>query len=116
MGSKGKGSRGRFVPPGGSSMLKQVQQLQAQMLQAQEELAQQTLEVSVGGGVVTVVMNGQQEVQSVSISPEAIDPTEVEMLQDLIVAAMNEALKKSRDLAEQKMAPMTGALNLPGLM
>jgi len=97
-------------------MLKQVQQLQAQMLQAQEELAQQIVEASVGGGVVKVVINGQQEVQSVFISPEAVDAAEVEMLQDLIVAAMNEALKKSRELAEQKMAPMTGALNLPGLL
>lgn len=97
-------------------MLKQVQQLQAQMLQAQEELAQHTVEVSVGGGVVKIVMNGQQEVQSLTISPEAVDAAEVEMLQDLIVAAINEALKKSRDLAEQKMAPLTGALNLPGLM
>ncbi len=122
MGSKGKGGRMRFQPGGaggGSNpnlMLKQVQQLQAQMQQVQEELGQETVSASVGGGAVTVVMNGHQEVRSLSISPEAVHPEEVEMLQDLIVAAMNEALKKSRELAEKKMAPLTGALSLPGLM
>jgi DNA-binding YbaB/EbfC family protein len=70
----------------------------------------------VGGGAVTVVMNGQQEVRSVTIDPEAVDPDEVDMLQDLIMAAMNEALKQSRELAEKKLAPLTGALNIPGLM
>jgi DNA-binding YbaB/EbfC family protein len=122
MGSKGKGGRLRFQPGGaggGSNpnlMLKQVQQLQAQMQQVQEELGQETVSASVGGGAVTVVMNGHQEVHSLSINPDAVHPEEVEMLQDLIVAAMNEALKKSRDLAEKKMAPLTGALSLPGLM
>jgi DNA-binding YbaB/EbfC family protein len=110
MGSKGK--RGRFQP---MAMLKQVQQLQAQMAQAQEELADETVSVSVGGGVVSVVMTGKQEVRSVTIEPEAVDPDEVEMLQDLIMAAMNEALKESRELAEKKLAPLTGALNIPGL-
>ena len=115
MGSKGKGKRGRF-PSSAGGMLKQVQQLQAQMAQAQEELAEETVSVSVGGGAVTVVMNGQQEVRSVTIDPEAVDPDEVDMLQDLIMAAMNEALKQSRELAEKKLAPLTGALNIPGLM
>jgi len=115
MGSKGKGKRGRFQPSA-SAMMKQVQQLQAQMLQAQEELADETVSVSVGGGAVTVVMNGQQEVRSVTIDPEAVDPEEVDMLQDLVMAAMNEALKQSRELAEKKLAPLTGALNIPGLM
>jgi DNA-binding YbaB/EbfC family protein len=115
MGSKGKGGRGRFQP-GRAALMKQVQQLQAQMLQVQEELAEQTVSASVGGGAVTVVMNGQQEVRGVTIDPEAVDPDEVEMLQDLIVAAMNEAMTKSRQLAEEKMAPFTGALNMAGLM
>ena len=114
MGSKGRGGRGRF-PAGANTMMKQVQQLQAQMLQAQDELAQETVTASAGGGAVTVVISGQQEVHSVTIDPEAVDPAEVDMLQDLIVAAMNEALKKSRELAEGKMAPLTGALNIPGL-
>jgi DNA-binding YbaB/EbfC family protein len=121
MGSKGKGGRMRFQPggsPGGnpSAMLKQVQQLQTQMQQAQTELAQETVSVSVGGGAITVVMNGQQEVRSVTIDPEAVHPEDVEMLQDLIVAALNEALSKSRELAEKKMAPLTGALSIPGLL
>jgi DNA-binding YbaB/EbfC family protein len=115
MGSKGKGRR--FRPqPSASSMMKQVQELQAQMLQAQEELAHETVEVSAGGGVVTVVMNGQQEVLAVTIDPEAVDPAEVDMLQDLVMAAVNAALLKSRELAEQKMAPLTGALNMAGLL
>jgi hypothetical protein len=97
-------------------MMKQVQQLQAQMAQAQEELAQETVTASVGGGVVTVVMNGQQEVRSVVIAPEAVNPEDVDILQDLIMAAMNEALKKSRELAEKKMAPLSAALSIPGWM
>lgn len=115
MGSKGKGRHGRVQPSEGM-MMKQVQQLQAQMVQAQEELADETVSVSVGGGAVTVVMNGQQEVRSVTIDPEAVDPDEVDMLQDLITAAVNEAVKKSRELAEKKLAPLTGVLNIPGLM
>ena len=115
MGSKGKGRRG-WSQPSASSMMKQVQELQAQMLKAQEELAHETVEVSAGGGVVTVVMNGQQEVLAVTIDPEAVDPGEVDMLQDLVMAAVNEALRKSREMAEQKMAPLTGALNMPGLL
>ena len=115
MGSKGKGGRLRF-PSGPGGMLKQVQQLQEQMALAQEQLAAETVSVSVGGGAVTIVINGQQEVQSVAIDPQAVSPDDVEMLQDLIVAGMNEALKKSRQLAEQKLAPLTGALNLPGLL
>jgi hypothetical protein len=116
MGSKGKGGKMRFPQPSGGSMMKQVQQLQAQMMQAQEQLGQQTVTVSVGGGAVTVVMTGQQELRSVTISPDAANPADVEMLQDLVLAAVNEAMAKSRALAEEKMAPLTGALNIPGLM
>lgn len=114
MGSKGKGSRMRFAPDA-SAMMKQVQQLQAQMLQAQEELAQETVTVSVGGAV-TVVMDGQQQVREVTIDPAAVDPNEVGLLQDMIMTAMNEALKKSRELAEQKMASFTGPLRMAGLI
>ncbi len=115
MGSKGKGGRGPFQS-NPISMMKQVQQLQERMQQAQQELSEETLSVSVGGGAVTVVMTGQQEMRSVTIDPAAVDPAEVDMLQDLILAAVNEALAKSRALAEGKMAPITGALNIPGLM
>ena len=116
MGSKGKGGRVRFQPPAGGSMMKQVQQLQAQMMQAQEQLATETVTISVGGGAVTVVMTGQQELRSVKINPEVVTAEDVDMLQDLIIAAVNEALAKSREVAEQKMAPLTGALNMPGLL
>ncbi len=116
MGSKGKGGRMRYQPPSSSNMLRQVQQLQSQMLQAQEELAQETVTASVGGGAVTVVMTGQQEVRTVHIDPEAVRPEDVEMLQDLIVTAVNQAIKQSRELSEKKMSPLAGALNLPGLM
>jgi len=115
VGSKGKGGRRRFQPDVGG-MMKQIQQLQAQMAQAQDELAEETVTASVGGGAVTVVMTGQQEVHAVTIDPEAVDPEEVDMLQDLILAAVNEALRESRKLAEKKMAPFAGALNLSGLM
>jgi DNA-binding YbaB/EbfC family protein len=116
MGSKGKGGRVRYQSPSGNNMLKQVQQLQSQMLQAQEELAQETVTASVGGGAVTVVMTGQQEVRSVTIDPEAVRPDDVEMLQDLIVTAVNQAIKQSRELSEKKMSPLAGALGMPGLM
>lgn len=115
MGSKGKGDR-RRAQPGARGMMKQIQQLQAQMARAQQELAEETVSASVGGGVVIVVMNGQQEVRAVTIDPEAVDSEEVAMLQDLIAAAVNEAVRKSRELAESKLAPLTGALNVPGLL
>lgn len=114
MGSKGRGSRGR-LQPSRAGVMKQVQQLQEQMQQAQLELADETVSVSVGGGAVSVKMNGQQEVREVKIDPAAVDPDDVEMLQDLIMAAMNEALNRSRQLAEEKMSPLAGALSVPGL-
>ena len=115
MGSMGKGGRRRFQPSVGG-MMKQVQQLQAQMAKVQEELAEETVTASVGGGAVTVVMNGQQKVCAVTIDPEAVDPEEVEMLQDLILAAVNEAMNKSQGLAQERMSPLTGALGIPGLL
>lgn len=116
MGSKGKGGRMRLPVSSGPTMMKQVQQLQAQMLQVQDQLAQETVSASAGGGAVTVVISGQQEIRAVTIDRDAVRPEDVEMLQDLIVAAVNEGLRRSRELAEKKMAPLTGALNLPGLM
>ena len=116
MGSKGKGGKMRFSQPPGGTMMKQVQQLQAQMMQAQEQLGQETVTASVGGGAVTVVMTGQQEVRSVKISPEAANPEDVEMLQDLIVAAVNEGVRKAQEMASAEMARVTGGMKLPGMM
>jgi DNA-binding YbaB/EbfC family protein len=100
-------------------MLKQLEQMQASMMKAQEELGQSTVEGSAGGGAVVVVMNGHQEVESVTIDPEFIDPDDVETLQDAVLAAINDAQKKAQDLIQQKMGAATGGLGglggLPGL-
>lgn len=94
------------------SALRQMQQKQEQMLQ---ELSQKTIEVTVGGGAVRLVMNGQQEVQSIAIAPEVVDPADVEMLQDLLLAAFNEGVARSRALAEESVRSLLGGLGLPGL-
>jgi DNA-binding YbaB/EbfC family protein len=107
--------RGQFRGQPGST-LKQVQELQAKMLEAQEALGQQTVTTSVGGGAVTAVMTGHHKLQSIEISPEVIDPEDVEMLQDLIIAAINEASEKAGELAAQNLASITGGLGIPGLM
>ena len=107
--------RRRAIPPGGG-MLKQIQKLQQDLLAAQEALAEETIEVSVGGGAVTVVITGQQRIEAVRIDPEVVDPEEVEMLQDLIVAAVNEALDQTRELAAERLSGLTGGLDIPGLM
>ena len=97
-------------------MLKQLQQLQNQLEQAQEDLGSELVTASVGGGTVTVVMNGHQEIQSVKIAPEVVDPEDVEMLEDLIVAAVKEASAKVKAITESKMGGMTSGLGIPGLM
>ncbi|MDI9419009.1 MAG: YbaB/EbfC family nucleoid-associated protein [Firmicutes bacterium] len=96
-------------------MLKQVQKMQADMAKAQEELKNKTVEATAGGGVVSVVANGSQEIVSITIKPEAVDPDDVEMLEDLVMAAVNEALRKAQELAAQEMQKLTGGLNIPGL-
>lgn len=96
-------------------MMKKVQKMQAEMQKLQEELKTRTVDASVGGGVVTVVMNGEKEVQSVKIDPAAVDPEDVEMLEDLIVAAVNEAAHKVDDMMGQEMGKVTGGLKLPGM-
>ncbi|NLH31924.1 MAG: YbaB/EbfC family nucleoid-associated protein [Firmicutes bacterium] len=96
-------------------MLKQVQKMQADMAKAQEELKTKTVEASAGGGVVTVTANGAQEIVAVKIKPEAVDPDDVEMLEDLVMAAVNEALRKAQELAAQEMQKVAGGLNIPGL-
>lgn len=96
-------------------MMKQVQKMQAEMARVQEELGEKTVEASAGGGVVTVVVNGHQEVVSVKIDPDAVDPEDVEMLEDLVLAAVNEGMRKAQQMASDAMAKVTGGLNIPGL-
>ena len=96
-------------------MLKQVQDMQKKMAKAQEELAQETVEASAGGGTVTVVVTGSLEVREVRIDPDAVDPDDVEMLQDLVVAATNEALRAAQALAQQKLGGATAGVDLPNI-
>jgi hypothetical protein len=118
---KGKGfslgGGGGTGMPGGAKggLAGQLQAMQQQMMETQEALGDKTVEVTSGGGVVTVVMTGHQKVQSITIDPEVVDPEDVEMLQDLIVAAINEAVEASQNLAAEEMGDITGGLNIPGL-
>ncbi len=98
------------------NMMQQAQKLQQQLLKAQEELANLNVEASAGGGAVTVVMNGQMQIQSVKISKEVVNPEEVEMLEDLVLSAVKEAQAKAQDAAAKKMGALTGGMNIPGLM
>ncbi len=109
-----RGMPGPRMGPGNAQNA--LQALQQKMLETQESLANETVEVTAGGGAITVVMSGQQKVQSIKISPDVMSAGDVEMLQDLIVAAVNEAMDKSQQLAAQKMSAVTGGLGLPGLM
>lgn len=96
-------------------MVQQIQQLQEEMARTQEALGDETVEVSVGGGVIKMVMTGHQRLESVTIQPDILDPDDVEMLQDLVVAAVNEAIERSQQLATDRMSALTGGLNIPGL-
>ncbi|MCI8916344.1 MAG: YbaB/EbfC family nucleoid-associated protein [Oscillospiraceae bacterium] len=113
--AKGFNSRGMGGMGGGNmnNMIRQAQKMQQDMLKAQEELEAKTYEAAAGGGMVTAVVTGKKELTSVAIDPEAVDPEDVEMLQDLIVAAVNEALRKANDDAASQMSKLTGGLNLP---
>jgi DNA-binding YbaB/EbfC family protein len=97
------------------SIMRQAQELQAKLAKTQKELADTMIEASSGGGAVTVIVNGQQQIQSVKISPEAINPDDVELLEDLVLAAVSEALTKSQEMAAERMGKLTGGLNIPGL-
>ena len=97
-------------------MMKQAQQLQAKMLKLQEEMAEKTVETSSGGGMVKVVANGRQQLVSIQIEQEVVDPDDVEMLQDLILAAVNDALTKAQEMVSGEMNKLTGGMNIPGLM
>ena len=100
---------------GMGNMMKQAQQLQAKMLKMQEEMADKTVEASAGGGMIKVVANGRQQILSIQIEKEVVDPDDVEMLQDLILAALNDALTKSQEMVSGEMSKLTGGLKIPGM-
>jgi len=101
---------------GMGNMMKQAQKLQSKMLKLQEELAEKTVEATSGGGMVKIVANGRQQIVSIQIEEEVIDPDDVEMLQDLILAAINDALAKSQEMVSGEMSKLTGGINIPGIM
>lgn len=98
------------------NLLKQAQKIQSQVSRMQAELGDRTVEASAGGGMVTAVVNGRQELVSVRIDPEVVDPESIEMLEDLIVAAVSEALSRAGEMAAEEMRKLTGGIGLPGLL
>ena len=100
---------------GMGNMMKQAQKLQAKMLRLQDELAEKTIETAAGGGMVKVVANGKQQIVAIQIEKEVVDPDDVDMLQDLIMAAVNDALTKSQEMVSAEMAKLTGGLSIPGI-
>ncbi|QXM07141.1 YbaB/EbfC family nucleoid-associated protein [Crassaminicella indica] len=112
--AKGRG-RMPMMPGNMNNMLKQVQKMQKQMEKTQAELEEKEVEASAGGGAVSVKVNGKREILDVIIKPEVVDPDDIEMLQDLILAATNEALRKAEEMVTQEMGKITGGINVPGL-
>ena len=110
--------RGGFPGGGGNmgAMMKQAKKMQAELARAQEEIKDMTFEATAGGGMVKVVANGDMTVDSIVIDPEAVDPEDVEMLQDMVAAAVNEALRGVSEISSQRLNAATGGLNIPGLM
>ncbi len=104
-------------PFGGNmnNMMKQMKQMQKQIEEAQKEVEETTISATAGGGVVEVTVNGNKEVLSIKIDPEAVDPEDVEMLEDMVMAGVNEALRKADEVSSDKMGKLTGGLNIPGL-
>jgi len=100
---------------GMGNMLKQAQKLQSKIFKLQDELADRTVETTVGGGMVKAVANGKQELLSIRIEPEVVDPNDVQMLEDLIVAAVNDVLKKAQEMVTQEMTKLTGGFKIPGI-
>lgn len=98
------------------NIIKQAQQMQQKMLRLQEELAAKTVEATSGGGMITAVVNGKHELVSLKIEKEVVNPEDIEMLQDLIVAAVNEGVRKAQEMATAEMSKITGGLNIPGLV
>jgi len=107
----------KFNPGGGSmnKMIKQAKKVQEQMAKMQAELEEREVEASAGGGVITVKVNGKQQLTEIKIKPEVIDLDDIEMLEDLVMAAINEAIKTSQEMVSSEMAKITGGLNIPGL-
>lgn len=96
-------------------MMKQVQKMQADIARVQEELGEKTVEATAGGGVVRVIVDGHQQVREVHLDPSVVDPDDVEMLQDLVMLAVNEGLRQAQEMANNEMMKVTGSLNIPGL-
>jgi DNA-binding YbaB/EbfC family protein len=115
MGGLSRGEKEKLMTKGLGNILKQAQQMHAKISQLQEEMAGKSVEASSGGGMVKIVMNGRQEILSVIIDPEVVNREETEMLQDLIAAAVNEAIRKSHEMMEEEMKKITGGLAIPGL-
>jgi DNA-binding YbaB/EbfC family protein len=107
------GMGGMNLPGGMGGLMSQMQKLQDEMAKTQEALADEEVTTSVGGGMVTVTVTGAQEIRSIVIKPEAVNPEDVELLQDMVLAAVNEAIQKSKELAEERMGALTGGLGLP---
>jgi DNA-binding YbaB/EbfC family protein len=107
----------KFNPGGGSmnKMIKQAKQVQEQIVKMQEELKEREIETSAGGGAITVRVNGKQELIAIKISPEVVDPDDIEMLEDLVMAAVNEGIRQSQEMVSTEMAKITGGFNIPGL-
>ena len=101
---------------GMGNMMKQAQKLQSKMAKVQAELAERTVEATAGGGMVKVVANGGQQILTVHIEREVVDPEDVEMLEDLVLAAINDALTRAQEMVSEEMGKLTGGLNIPGLM
>jgi len=101
---------------GMGKMMKQAQKLQSKMLKLQEEIADKTVEATSGGGMIKVVANGSQQILSVQIEKEVVDPEDVEMLQDLILAAINDAIAKSQQMVSEEMSKLTGGMDIPGMV
>ncbi len=98
------------------NLMKQAQQMQARMAKMQEEVGKRTVEASAGGGMVKVLANGKQEILALTLEPEVVDPDDIEMLQDLILAAVNEAMRKAQAMMTEEMSKLTGGLKIPGMM
>lgn len=96
-------------------LMKQAQKMQEKMMRVQEELAGKTVEATAGGGMVTAVVNGKHELMSLKIEKEVVDPEDIEMLQDLVVAAVNEGIRRSQEMAAEEMSKITGGINIPGM-
>lgn len=101
--------------PNMGNIMKQAQQFQTKMAKLQEELGQKTIEAASGGGMVTVVVNGSQEVLSINIDPEVVDPDDIDMLQDLVLAAVNDGLSRAKKMVNDEMGKLTGGMNLPNI-